>query len=503
MGAAVRLWLLLGSLGEMEADEAVVGLMARHVLAGEWPVFYWGQPYLGSLEAYSVAAAFALAGPSPLVLKLVPALYSLLFIGLVYRATHLALGPGPALLSALYLALPPAFFGIWSTKARGGYVEMLVLGHLVFLLVLLVEQRRQRWNFLWAGALGMVSGLSLWTHPLSVVYLVPAIGLLLVRRRAQLMGPATAGLIAGALVGAWPLVSFNLANDLATWRALFSGSFEPLSALRNLKGQVRYSWPILVGLAQASTSSELFRADFAGRPGSWPPVSLALAGVGLLVLLVFRRSLPAAMRPGGGSADLLAAQMVLMVAASLAATSLTRFGELATEPRYLLPLYSGVPLLAALVWHLRHRSKVAAAIVVVGVLAVNVYSIVTTDPRLNLPSNVGASSPVTRAELSRFLEARALDRIYTDYWIAYPLSLETGERIVASVVSGGFDRYMPYAHLVSIAPDPAFVFVSGRPEEEAFRQKLAALGASAVREEASIYVVYYNIQPRGAIPALR
>ena len=36
----------------LNSDEAVPGLMAMHVAAGtDWPVFYWGQHYFGSLEA--------------------------------------------------------------------------------------------------------------------------------------------------------------------------------------------------------------------------------------------------------------------------------------------------------------------------------------------------------------------------------------------------------------------------------------------------------------------
>src|SRR5919197_6095068 len=83
-GAALRAWILAGPLGEVEADEAVIGLMALHINSGEYPALYWGQPYLGSLEAYLVAVAFSLFGPSNQVLKVVPALAYLAFSLLVY-----------------------------------------------------------------------------------------------------------------------------------------------------------------------------------------------------------------------------------------------------------------------------------------------------------------------------------------------------------------------------------------------------------------------------------
>src|SRR5690242_4421466 len=127
IGAGLRLWLLLGPYSEIDADEAVVGLMAMQV-PGELPAFYWEQHYLGTIEPLVAAGLFALAGPSAAALKLVPAAFSVAFIGLVYLTARPVFGPGPALLSALYLAVPPSFFAAWSVKARGGYPEALALG---------------------------------------------------------------------------------------------------------------------------------------------------------------------------------------------------------------------------------------------------------------------------------------------------------------------------------------------------------------------------------------
>ena len=53
------------------SDEAIVALMARHILAGERPVFFYGQAYMGSLDAYLVAAGFAIFGQSVWVIRLV------------------------------------------------------------------------------------------------------------------------------------------------------------------------------------------------------------------------------------------------------------------------------------------------------------------------------------------------------------------------------------------------------------------------------------------------
>jgi hypothetical protein len=38
VGAAMRVWILDSGLGTLESDEAIVGLMARHTLDGEFSV---------------------------------------------------------------------------------------------------------------------------------------------------------------------------------------------------------------------------------------------------------------------------------------------------------------------------------------------------------------------------------------------------------------------------------------------------------------------------------
>ncbi|HEX2295550.1 MAG TPA: hypothetical protein VHN37_09605, partial [Actinomycetota bacterium] len=59
VGIVFRAWMLRSPIGLLDSDEAVVGLMARHVLDGDFPVFFWGQPYGGPHEAVLAAAVFS------------------------------------------------------------------------------------------------------------------------------------------------------------------------------------------------------------------------------------------------------------------------------------------------------------------------------------------------------------------------------------------------------------------------------------------------------------
>src|SRR2546421_1301379 len=180
VGLAFRLAIIASPLGEIDGDEAVVGLMARHIaFLGERPVFYWGQPYLGSLEAFSAAPLFRVFDSSTPLLKLVPTVYSLGFLGLSALLARDLFGAGAGLATAAYLALPPSMWAVWSAKARGGYAELLFLGEALLLTTLaLARSPSSRLALLW----GILAGLTIWTHLLGVVYLAPAVVFLAIAR---------------------------------------------------------------------------------------------------------------------------------------------------------------------------------------------------------------------------------------------------------------------------------------------------------------------------------
>lgn len=490
---ALRLFLLSGPQTELEADEAIVGLMARHILQGDRPVFYWMQPYMGSLEAYLVAAVFALFGSSTFALKLVPLVFALLFVALVFATGCRLGGLTIAAVSGLYVAVPPAFFALWSLKARGGYIEILVIGQLLILIAL--EMAKTRSPSPLSGAfLGFLAGLGIWVNPLVGVYLA-SIGIYLALvLRSRLLGPWLLAAAVAGLMGALPLVSYNLSHELATVGSVLRGDWSLAEAPRSLVHFFRYSLPILVGLAQASSSQALFWPAFQNSPGASPVVLPAAVGLSALVLLSLSPRLISLLlgRVGGADGRSLLALLLVVV---LAVFAVSKFRELVSEPRYLLPLYSAVPMLVAgLAWR-RPPWRQLSSLAVVAAIALNLYSIAAIDPKLNLPDTAMGSTAANRAELTRFLLSHGLAHVYTDYWLAYPLAFESRERIVPSVISGGFNRYIPYAHSVSEAPNPAFVFVAGSKEESAFIARLRERQVEARKDGISAYSVYWQAMP--------
>ena len=55
---ALKVALLASNSVAFTSDEAVMALMGKHVAQGEIPVFYYGEAYVGSLDAIFIALAF-------------------------------------------------------------------------------------------------------------------------------------------------------------------------------------------------------------------------------------------------------------------------------------------------------------------------------------------------------------------------------------------------------------------------------------------------------------
>lgn len=180
LALALRLFLIIQTNGVLDGDEALIGIQAQHILRGEWPVYFYGQPYLGSLGAYFMAILFAIAGSSVWTLRAEPLLLSLLLVYLTWKlaamlADFAQLQPSSQrlfiLLATLCAAVTPLYDAIIQLRALDGYIETFVL---MLLLLIAALSLTRRWR---AGAtsktillhwlsIGFIVGLGLWINPL-------------------------------------------------------------------------------------------------------------------------------------------------------------------------------------------------------------------------------------------------------------------------------------------------------------------------------------------------
>ena len=173
LAAVLRLWGIGGSPAALQYDEAVNGLTAARILAGEHPVLLMLKDGREPIHFYLVSASIAVLGKTPGAMRLPFVLGS---IGLVLAAWLLArelFGRKIGWLASLLCAgtLWPVYLGRYGTRS--------VLFALVTSMALFYAVRAWRSGAIgWWAAAGFMFGVSYYTYPVNLLVL-PAIVLVL------------------------------------------------------------------------------------------------------------------------------------------------------------------------------------------------------------------------------------------------------------------------------------------------------------------------------------
>lgn len=111
----LRLILFANSWPETTSEEGTFGLEAMHIaFRGEFPIFMYGQNYMGVLEAYLGAILFHLFGVSLFSLRLGMLILFALFLLSMYYLTKLLYSRQMALVTLAVLSV--AQQGYWYPK---------------------------------------------------------------------------------------------------------------------------------------------------------------------------------------------------------------------------------------------------------------------------------------------------------------------------------------------------------------------------------------------------
>ena len=200
LAAAMRGVILFTGQRWLRSDEAVVGLMAKHIFTrGERPIFLYGQSYGGghAIVAYLAAPMFAAFGRSPILLTGISASLSVVNIWLVWLILKRLFGGATASLgAALYAFSPPV---VYQSFLINGGTETFLLALMAlhfFLRSYMGRGPRPLAEFL-AGAFG---GLAYWGMDYALLYPAVFVALWLIssaHRRWGLFARFTVGFLVG------------------------------------------------------------------------------------------------------------------------------------------------------------------------------------------------------------------------------------------------------------------------------------------------------------------
>ncbi|MCG3129915.1 MAG: hypothetical protein FLDDKLPJ_00653 [Phycisphaerae bacterium] len=474
---AIR-WLLLGTRGQaVDGDEAILGLMAGHLLDGRGvPFFFYGQRYGFSLvEASLAAAGYALFGRDDAVLKwsMLP-LWTAGWMFAVLTVRRRA-GAGAAAVAGLLLALSPAWL-FWSMKARGGYLTSFAAAHAVIWLCDGGAAGRSRAdaargasllrNLFIGGGLGLVY----WAQPLWLPCAAPFVAVYLFRARSA----ATTWAVAGSLLAAVMLgyVASTIAAS-AVWSPEVFSEPDPLFALRDLPRR------LTVYFASLHAYTVTFPAGPLGT--AWATLMLAATAAMPATLLLRRR------RRDGGHRTLAlqcAAAGTLMIMMTFAASPRLFFC------RYLAPLGAVTVMFLAAGWsgwYRRggvHRTWSCGALALAAALAAGAaWELRPYREAVALPTNC-VTSPAEIDALVSELEAAGVGHVYCmDAMLQWHVIYASRERVLARWFEE-LDRVPEYPKAVDAAlrenrPVALIGLDVDRADLNAYLDDIAYVGARA------------------------
>ena len=507
LAIALRLVLLAAGAFSFNSDEAVLTLMARHILQGERPAFFYGQTYMGSLDAYLVAGAFGLLGESILVERLVQVILYALGVLVGYGVARRITGSRrAALMAALLYAIPPVLLTLYTTVSQGGHVEMLLVGSLVVWLGLYLESDTARASskLMWL-AWGLLVGLEFWIWGLGLAFTAPTALWLLWRMRLRgwrgyLL--AALGFLAGSVP--WWLGNISTVN----------------LAVMELLGQ-RVAGTATAGNLLANVALRIFNFIVLGLPAllglrfPWsvqgPPLWLAV-----LPLMLYLGTLGYALRkplghPRGERGEPVAAAgrwLMWGIGATLfIGFALTPFGGDPTG-RYFQPLYLPLFVFTADALEALHRrvgrwAWLMLAAVLLFNLVGTVQAALTNPPGITTQFEaITQVDPRYDAELIDFLRAKGGTRGYGSYWASYRIAFLSNEEIILVArlpyktdlrYTPRDDRYAPYGKLVEDSGSVVYVTTRHPALDELLRARFSSLEVKFREKQIGDYHVFYDL----------
>lgn len=437
--ATAVLGIRAARMPDLSADEAVFGLMARAIGAGEdFPVFCWGAHYAGALVSYVAAGFFRLGGESVFALRAAMIPWGAMLSAFSYAWIAPRWGRASALVAASAAICAPPLFATYQLLPIGGYGESFFLSAVILLWAV-------GWNagdpvgrkglFLW----GLLAGLAFWILWLAIPPTLAAavlIGRRLFRESVSFRRRGAAAVVAGFVLGALPFFGYNLANAGATFLRLGARSLDANRA------ELRERDVAAVVLEKLTGAPEWLCGAVDAAQGLFAWNEPWFWGVGAFAVLA---TLPA------GTKERRSARGALALAS--AAFLLFAYAGGLNRPRHFALLWPAVVLaflrFPGSSFVPRWLGTVAAGLLVLS------YA----------PGLFPQAAPPQFPRIARAIRETGARAVYTDYNLAYPLAFAAPELSTSPALGPNKTERTPWRTARAAADSPvALLFSPGAPE---------------------------------------
>jgi 4-amino-4-deoxy-L-arabinose transferase-like glycosyltransferase len=446
-GVVLRWYVLQSPIGGLDADEATSSLVSRQIRHGTFTAFIEPLHHGGTALAYPRAVLLSLFGPSAVAMKLAEvAVYAVACL-VVWRVGRRIFGEREGQLAAGIMWVFPAAVVWESTKVMLYYTPAVLLAALAMLLCVRLYQEEQVRDIAW---LGLVAGLSLWTHPIAMYVLVPSVGWLAFTRTRLI--PLAWRALPGAIIGASPWIWHNLHSDF--------GSFEqPVGSAQSsfrerLEGFFVALLPRVTGLRNQYLGGWYFR----------PLTFLVYAAFFAIALL-------ALWRWRGERRLLLVVGLAYPILFAIPSNSV-----FVDEPRYGLALVPVLALVAAWAVGGLLRAPAAIGVVVLILAGVSFASLHRTIDQTRGAVGLDVLRPPATGVLWTQLGDEGVDVAYADYWIGMRLEFEDRRPFEFIPINS---YYLDYLHRAPSEGSDVALFYADSPLIARWQGLVAAQGLTS------------------------
>ena len=509
----LRVWLAASSWPLLNSDEGTIGIMALHIQQGARPIFFYGQNYMGALQAYVAAPLFSLFGASVFTLRLAIILFYGAFLITMYTLTRILYSKHFALLVLFLLSLGSNVIFSRQLSAIGGYSETIFFSALAFVLVAWLALSTpdgttpNRLLRLCAySAWGLAIGLGLWSDLLILPTVVCSGFFLVLFCWRELLKGSIVPLVFCLVIGAFPLIIYNLhappnTNSWSTLMALQGHVAHTLRMLRTqIKATTEYSIPAITGspLCHHSEYQFLFYLGFqpshqadatCAKDGIiWSGAYISLFALASIMVLI---SLYVGIRSYVSRSWIVQARHMFVLNTMRFCVLLSTFLTLylyttsnasligpSIYSRYLICLWISTPMVIWPLWQgifllkKQHFVKVVLWLVVLRrtlclstlILLCAVMLFGTYITLNEIPTAISANR-MEQQVISTLLKDR-ITHVYSGYWTCDRIVFESQGRIICGVVNDNLvtqaqtwsNRYEPYYMVVKNDPNSSYLF---------------------------------------------
>jgi hypothetical protein len=508
ISVVIRWIFILLNKVPFNSDEALVGLMANHIIKGEIPTFFYGQAYMGSLDSFIVAGFIALLGNSITAIRISQSILFVLFMVATYFLAYLLFkSRKAALITIIILGCSPVNFFLYTTVTLGGYLEALIIGICILISGIRIEENVDfevknsytlRIQFF---LLGLFIGAGIWVLGITLIFSISALIMLgiSVNQKKLKFGikiEALILMIAGGFLGGLPVLFYIYTNGVVVFINELMGSAISI-------GQQAYLNQIglhLVNFILFGISAVLgFRPPWNANWLLLPLIPIILA---IWVFLIRKTYIFELKTKSTLLIRIWLPSIILMIAFVL-----TPFG-MDPSGRYFIPINISLAFTVGL-WATNDsfQQNKYTVIILAALLVYNIGGIIQSAYQ-SLDGITTQFAPGTSInhkydqELIDFLKESSNTRGYSTYWTAYPIAFKSNEDVILVPVlpyhadlkhTTRDNRYEPYSKLVNASPNPVYITSNNPSLDRQLVLKLTELGVQWSEKLIGDYRVYYQL----------